>query len=103
LCRNGGGPVFIEYLTYRFRGHVGPDDNIQGSHTDIRPREEIESWLQKDPIKRLEEYLLSNKLMKPQSLDEIKREAELEVAEAHRFAKGSARPQRKELGSYVFK
>lgn len=71
-CRDGDGPVFIECLTYRFRGHVGPDDNIQGSHTDIRPKEEIESRLQKDPIKRLEEYLLSNRLMEPQSLDEIR-------------------------------
>ena len=49
-CRSGKGPVFIEFLTYRFRGHVGPDDNIQGSHTDIRPKEEIEAWLKKDPL-----------------------------------------------------
>ena len=49
-CRDGAGPVFIEFLTYRFRGHVGPDDNIQGSHTDIRPKEEIADWLKKDPI-----------------------------------------------------
>jgi len=49
-CRKGMGPTFIECLTYRFRGHVGPDDNIQGDHTDIRPRSEVESWLQKDPI-----------------------------------------------------
>jgi len=49
LCRTGKGPVFIEALTYRFRGHVGADDNIQGSHTDIRPKEEICKW-QKRPI-----------------------------------------------------
>ena len=30
LCRSGKGSVLIECLTYRFRGHVGPDDNIQG-------------------------------------------------------------------------
>jgi pyruvate dehydrogenase E1 component alpha subunit len=37
LCRQGNGPVFMECKTYRLRGHVGPDDNIQGTHTDIRP------------------------------------------------------------------
>jgi TPP-dependent pyruvate/acetoin dehydrogenase alpha subunit len=102
-CRKGEGPVFIECLTYRFRGHVGPDDNLQGNHTDIRPKEEIESWIQKDPIRRFEDYLFSNRLFEAQTLDEIKREAEMEVAEAHRFAKNNARPDRKDLNAYVFK
>lgn len=102
-CRRGEGPVFIECLTYRFRGHVGPDDNIQGAHTDIRPSEEVESWFQKDPIKRLEEYLLSNKLIGEQTLHNIRREAQVEVAEAHRFAKSSTRPDRSELACYVLK
>lgn len=102
-CRHGMGPVFIECHTYRFRGHVGPDDNIQGEHTDIRPREEIESWLQKDPIKRLADYLLTKKLVDQKKLDEITRAAEAEVAEAHSFARNSLLPDRKDLTSYVFK
>jgi pyruvate dehydrogenase E1 component alpha subunit len=101
-CRNGEGPALIECLTYRFRGHVGPDDNVQGTHTDIRPKEEIERWLQKDPIKRFEEYLLSNKFFDEQTLSNIKAEAEAEVAEAHRFASNSARPE-SGLSDYVFK
>jgi pyruvate dehydrogenase E1 component alpha subunit len=102
-CRKGNGPVFIECLTYRFRGHVGPDDNIQGSHTDIRPKEEIESWLKKDPIKRFERYLLTNNLMSEQILSTIKQEAKEEVAEAHQFAKNSPYPDVGDLGKYVFK
>jgi len=102
-CREGSGPVFIECLTYRFRGHVGPDDNIQGDHTDIRPAAELESWLAKDPITRFEEHLLSNQLLAPESLAGIRREAELEVAEAHRLARSSPRPPREELARYVFK
>jgi len=61
-CREGEGPVFLEFLTYRFRGHVGPDDNIQGSHTDIRPKEEVEEWRKRDPIVIFEKYLLENDL-----------------------------------------
>lgn len=102
-CRRGEGPVFIECLTYRFRGHVGPDDNIQGTRTDIRPREEVESWLQKDPIKRFEGYLLSNKLFKEQTLSKIRAEVEAEVAEAHRFARKSILPNPAELSRYVYK
>ena len=62
-CRKGEGPIFLEFLTYRFRGHVGPDDNIQGTHTDIRPKKEVEEWLEKDPIKNLERYLKDNDLL----------------------------------------
>lgn len=102
-CRQGEGPVFIECLTYRFWGHVGPDDNIQGTHTDIRPTEEVESWLRKDPIKQFEEYLLSNKLVEEQTLRNIRCEVEVEVVEAHRFAKNSAYPEGNALACYVFK
>ena len=79
-----------------FRGHVGPDDNIQGTHTDIRPREEMEAWLKKDPICRLERQILDNKLITRQELHTIKQEAEVEVTEAHRFAKNSPYPDTEE-------
>ncbi|MFA4902770.1 MAG: thiamine pyrophosphate-dependent dehydrogenase E1 component subunit alpha [Desulfobaccales bacterium] len=102
-CREGKGPVFIECLTYRFRGHVGPDDNIQGSHTDIRPREEVESWLERDPIALFEDYLISNILLEQDKLADIRRDAELEVFEAHAFAMASPLPDEKDLTNYVFK
>ncbi|MBW2631696.1 MAG: thiamine pyrophosphate-dependent dehydrogenase E1 component subunit alpha [Deltaproteobacteria bacterium] len=102
-CRVGDGPVFLECLTYRFRGHVGPDDNIQGSHTDIRPKEEVEEWFQKDPIKLLENYLSQNKLVDKETLDEIRREVQNEVDDAHIFAKNSPVPDREELTRDVYR
>lgn len=101
-CRSGKGPVFIEFMTYRYRGHVGPDDNIQGTHTDIRPAEEIEEWRQKDPILRFERYLLNNGVMDEAEIAEVKREVEREVEEALAFAKGSAFPDLGDLDKYVF-
>lgn len=101
-CRKGEGPVFLECMTYRFRGHVGTDDNIQGTHTDIRPKEEIEKWLKKDPIKRFERFLLKNKILKGEDLINIKKEAEDEVSEAHAFAKNSPYPEKGELARYVY-
>ena len=51
--RAGGGATFLECLTYRWDGHFGGDPG-----TGYRPKEEIESWKQKCPIKRLKEKLL---------------------------------------------
>ena len=102
-CRDGDGPVFLECLTYRFRGHVGPDDNIQGSHTDIRPKEEVEAWLQKDPVKLFENYLSQNKLVDEDALDETRLEVQSEVDDAHIFAKNSPMPDRKELTRDVYR
>jgi len=102
FCREGKGPFFLECRTYRLRGHVGPDDNIQGAHTDIRPKEEIEKWRKKDPIKKFENFLLKNKILRKSDIKRIQEEAEKEVREAHLFAKRSPYPKAKDLTKYVF-
>ncbi len=101
-CRSGNGPVFMEFMTYRFRGHVGPDDNVQGSHTDIRPKEEIAAWFQKDPIHKLEKYLLDHEVMDAERLEAVKEEVAAEVREAQAFAMQSPSPKREDLLTYVF-
>ncbi|HPW37494.1 MAG TPA: thiamine pyrophosphate-dependent dehydrogenase E1 component subunit alpha [Syntrophorhabdus sp.] len=102
VCREGNGPVFIEFLTYRYRGHVGPDDNIHGFHTDIRPREELAHWLEKDPIQRLERFIRESHIMDEQELQSLKREAGEEVRDAKSYAESSARPRTEEITNYVF-
>jgi pyruvate dehydrogenase E1 component alpha subunit len=103
LCRKGKGPVFLECLTYRMHGHVGPDDNIQGSHTDIRPQAEIEKWRKKDPIKRLERHILKKRVASHADLKEIQAQAEKEVLDAYDFARNSSFPNGEELNRYVYK
>ena len=103
LCREGSGPVLMELLTYRLRGHVGPSDNIQGNHTDIRPKEEIEKWKKRDPIKRFKAYLIKNKIFNKKDLLKIDHEISEEVKAAHEFAKQSPYSDPNELGRYVFK
>jgi pyruvate dehydrogenase E1 component alpha subunit len=102
-CRNGKGPYFIEFLTYRYRGHVGPDDNIQGSRTDIRPQNEIRSWLKRDPIIRLEKYLVKKNILNIRKMNAIKLMIQQEVEEAHIFARQSRYPVKEEVAHYVFK
>ena len=102
-CRSGKGPFFIEALTYRLRGHVGPDDNIQGDHTDIRPQEEIDMWKKKDPIDNFEKRLLKDGVLSELEVSEIKDEIDHEVREAHVFANTSPYPEEGDLAKYIFK
>lgn len=50
----GGGPTFIETVTYRMGPHTTADDP-----TRYQAPEELEAWRQRDPIDRLEAHLAS--------------------------------------------
>lgn len=102
-CRQGIGPVFIEFKTYRMRGHVGPSDNIQGTHTDIRPKKEIESWAKKDPIRKLERYLLKNNILDKATIMSIDEQIEKRINLAHKRALAAPWPNKKEFNKYVFR
>jgi len=102
-ARNGEGPTLIECLTYRWRGHVGPNDNIQGTHTDIRPREELDFWKEKCPIRRLEETLMKENILSEESKNQISQKIEKETEEAIKFAKESPYPEGSELFKDIFK
>jgi len=101
-CRAGLGPYFIECLTYRMRGHVGPDDNIQGQHTDIRPDDEVEAWRKKDPIAKFENYLAESKIFEKNDLEKIKQETAAVVEKAKEFAVSGPRPDINDVKKYVF-
>ncbi len=101
-CRRGDGPVLLECVTYRLRGHVGPDDNIQGAHTDIRPPEEIERWRKKDPLLRFERYLRKNRILSRPQMDALKRAVVQEVQEAYQYAVTGPYPRVEDLHDYVF-
>ena len=103
LCKSGKGPVFIECSTYRFRGHVGPDDNIQGAHTDIRPADEVSSWREKDPLIRFRKYLLTHDIANDAEMDVVTLDIEKTISEAHRTAETSPYPRPGELLNYVYK
>jgi TPP-dependent pyruvate/acetoin dehydrogenase alpha subunit len=53
-ARAGKGPVFLEAITYRFRGHYGGDPE----HT-YRTKDEVEQWRKQDPIPRARAALLA--------------------------------------------
>ena len=101
-CRNGKGPFFIECLTYRLRGHVGPDDNIQGAHTDIRSDEEVDFWKSKDPIINFENFLVENQIVATDRKDAFRERIGKELASAYEAANVCQYPTSRELFDYVF-
>jgi len=102
-CGEGRGPTFIEFLTYRQHGHVGPDDNVLGLHTDIRSKEEIAAWLEKDPIARFKKYLLENNITTDGELKILMSNVESEVEKAHNEAVKNSMPLEEEVLNYVFR
>lgn len=98
-ARVGGGPTMLEYLTYRWRGHVGPSLDLD---YNIRTKEELESWMTRDPIKRLSERLVSEGVLTVQERDGIDEQVMREVAAAIDFARHSPFPNPENLLDYVY-
>ncbi len=101
-CRAGMGPVFLECLTYRMHGHVGPNDNIQGAQTDIRPPSEVARWHERDPITRLERVLLAEADVPADTIAAVRQSVVREVEAAHEWAQRSERPKREDIERYLF-
>jgi 2-oxoisovalerate dehydrogenase E1 component alpha subunit len=79
-ARSGGGPSIVECLTYRIEAHTNSDDP-----TRYRGKDEVDVWKGRDPIERLEKYLLSQEILCQEDRDSIAAEAE-ELAAATRDA-----------------
>jgi TPP-dependent pyruvate/acetoin dehydrogenase alpha subunit len=58
-ARGGGGPTFIEYLTYRYGPHSSADDDSR-----YRPKGELDHWRgERDPVTRMQKYVRGQKLL----------------------------------------
>jgi len=95
-ARRGEGPSLIEAKTYRFRGH------FEGDSGTYRPKEEIEEWLKRDPLKSFKEKLLEMKLLTEKKADEIDQEMLAEIDQAVKFAQESPFPEPEETLDNVY-
>ncbi|MBN2121171.1 MAG: thiamine pyrophosphate-dependent dehydrogenase E1 component subunit alpha [Candidatus Omnitrophica bacterium] len=93
-AKKGKGPVFVEAFTYRWRGHVGPNWDLD---TNIRAKEEVYWWVKNCTIKRLERLLLGEKILNSKKRKDIFRKLHAEIRQAIKFAKESPYPDKKEL------
>ena len=67
-CINNQKPYLIECVTFRMRGHE------EASGVKYVPKELMEAWSRKDPIKNYEQYLVSEGVINEMQVAEIKNE-----------------------------
>lgn len=97
--RVNGGPRFLEFKTYRWREHCGPNfDNNIGYRTE----KEFQAWKEKDPIVRAKKELLDNKLITEREINQINKTIEKEVKEAFKFADKSPFPKPKDAFKDIY-
>ena len=83
LVRDGGGPMFVEYRTYRFRAHSMFDAEL------YRSKAEIEQWKTRGPIHAFTARLKAQGLLSEEAFLEIDAAAQREVEDAVAFAEAS--------------
>ncbi|HTU20962.1 MAG TPA: thiamine pyrophosphate-dependent dehydrogenase E1 component subunit alpha [Gemmataceae bacterium] len=91
--RAGGGPRFLEVMTYRWREHVGPNNDFRLGY---RSEDEAAPWIDIDQVTRLESILA------PERREQIQEEVEAEVEAALAFAEESPEPEPAELYTDVY-
>ena len=73
-------PVLVECLTFRQRGHE------EASGTKYVPGELMEHWLKKDPVTNYENFLLNEKVISTDTIEEIRSGFSEQIVEALKTA-----------------
>jgi len=95
-ARAGNGPVLIEAMTYRYRGHSAVDAQL------YRSKEEVLERKRNDPVKSFPQRLLEIELVTKEDLDRLEQETQDIVADAVQFADESPEPTVDDLYTDVY-
>lgn len=87
--REGKGPYFLEFLTYRIREHCGPNLDPE----TYRPRTETDYWAKRDPLLLFSQVNAKKRRMSQKDMDQVRTDVEKEILEAFEFAKKSPFPK----------
>jgi pyruvate dehydrogenase E1 component alpha subunit len=85
-ARSGSGPTLVECLTYRRGGHKRDDP------ATYRPQEEVQAWLQEDPIPAFRQRLVADPRFGEARVAELEQQVALELEDAVQFAQDSPLP-----------
>ena len=96
-ARRGGGPTFIEAVSYRMGPHTTADDP-----TRYRDANELEDWAAKDPISRLAGLLDRKGLLSPELQKQVKDKADAVAAEMRRGCTTMPDPQPMDIFKHVY-
>lgn len=96
FVRSGKGPYFIEFMTYRFRGHSMSDSK------GYRTREEEAEWEKRDPIRIYSKRLIEEGLIGEADIKAMEKEIDDEIEnDIVKFAEESPEPKVEDLTKYV--
>jgi len=97
--RKGGGPLLLEYLTYRWYEHVGPNLDHYEAYRD---RKYLTEAAQRDPLKLAREFLRTRHGISEEIFEGLDARARQEVEEAVEFAERSPLPEPAQLYEGLF-
>lgn len=80
FVREGGGPCFLEFQTYRFRAHSMYDADL------YRDKAEVEEWRAHDPIDSFTARLRKADLLTDADMEAIEADTKAEIDDAVAFA-----------------
>jgi pyruvate dehydrogenase E1 component alpha subunit len=86
-ARNGEGPTLVECMTYRITGHSRRDP------CNYQPEEERKEALQREPLRRLTEYLLTGGWIDEAALEGIRADIDAEIERAVQSALAAPDPR----------
>lgn len=95
-ARRGDGPTLLDIRTYRYKGHSMSDPQ------KYRSKQEVEEWMDQDPIAHCLNVIKENKWMTDKEIEEVEQWVKKEVAESVEFAENSPYPEGKELYEDVY-
>jgi len=94
--RNEQKPYFIEFMTYRYRGHSMSDAK------GYRTKDEEEEWMKRDPIRLYSERLLKTGIISEDDIKAFEKEIDDEIEnDIIKFAEESPEPRVEDLTKYV--
>src|SRR5271166_6272660 len=97
-CRSGKGPIIVEMMTYRYRGHSMSDP------AKYRTKEEVDKVRNEhDPIEQVRARLLAKKWASEDELKKIDASVRAVVNEAAEYATNDAEPDPSELYTDVYR
>lgn len=100
LIRSGQGPVFIEARTYRWRGHVGPNYDVD---LGLRSQSELEAWIERCPIKHYSRFLIDQGIVNFNEMEDLSRQVRNTIAASVDYAIASPYPEVSEMTKHLFK
>ena len=96
-ARRGEGPTLIEGLTYRLGAHTTSDDP-----TRYRADEDVKRWRERDPVVRLERFLLDREILTSEDMRTIREECVTWARESFEEVENTVDPTLEDTFRYLY-